>query len=366
MRILHVYKDYWPVIGGIENHVRLLAERQARRGHEVTVLVTARGWRGGVERRNGVRIIRAGRLATIASTPLSLSLPVQLARQRPDITHLQFPYPVGELSQLLLGRSRYTVVSYQSDVVRQKGWLALYRPLMLRLLDRADVILATSPAYIESSPVLRRFQAKCRVVPLGIDPQPFQEVDRRAAEDLRQRLGGGPIVLFVGVLRYYKGVQYLIEAMRQVAARCLIVGDGPMRARLEAQVKALGLRERIVFLGRVSEAMLPVCYAAADVFVLPACARSEAFGLVQVEAMTSGLPVISTELGTGTSYVNQHGVSGWVVPPRDSEALAHALGRLLGDEALRQKLAAGARKRAEQFTAERMVEAIEAVYRSLG
>ncbi len=369
MRILHVYKDYFPVLGGIENHVRLLAEAQAALGHDVTVLVTNPGphtWRGEM---NGVRVVKAARLATVASTPLSLALPRALARQGADITHLHYPYPVGEVAHLLAGGGRRAVLSYHSDVVRQRRIMRLYAPLMERVLRTIDRILVATPNYLESSPVLRSFRDKCYIIPYGIDRRRFVEADMGEAQALRRRLGGGPLLLFVGVLRYYKGLRYLLEAMARLGARpdarLVIVGEGPEGEALRRQAAALGLADRVQFVGRVPDDVLPLYYRAADLFVLPASERSEAFGLVQLEAMSSGLPVICTELGTGTSYVNRHGESGWVVPPRDAAALAHAIDVLLADDVLRQRLAAGALARSEQFSAEGMVREILGVYREL-
>lgn len=364
--ILHVYKDYWPVLGGIENHVKLLAERQAAAGHAVTVLVTNTSRQTTMEERNGVRVIRASRLATVASTPISLELPRLLRQQRPDITHLHFPYPLGEMAQLLLGRGRRTVITYHSDVVRQQSILRLYRPWMMRALRAADRVIATTPTYIDSSVVLSRLRAldgdKVVVVPFGIEQQRFRTVGFDAALRLRRRLGRGPLLLFVGVLRYYKGLSYLLSAMVDIPAKLVIVGAGPEEEALRAQATALGLDERVHFAGRIPDEDLPLYYGAADLFVLPACARSEAFGLVQVEAMASGLPVISTEVGTGVSYVNRHDESGLVVAPRNPAALASAINRLLADDALRARLAAGALARADLFDVERMMADLERVY----
>jgi rhamnosyl/mannosyltransferase len=380
MEILHVYKDYFPVVGGIENHVKTLAEGQARAGHDVTVrvaegqaraghdvtvLVTNPASRTTVEMRNGVRVIKAARLGCVASTPLSLSFLWQLYKQRPDVTHLHFPYPVGEVAQYLLGRSRHAVLTYHSDVVRQKKLLRFYRPLMSRVLRSVDRIIVATPNYLESSPTLQPFRDKCRIVPYGIDQRPFLSADPAAVQALRRRFGGGPLLLFVGVLRYYKGLDYLLEAMPRIAAKLLIVGDGPMVTELHDQAQALGVTDRVVFVGRVSDEALPSYYGAADLFVLPASERSEAFGLVLVEAMSSGLPLVSTELGTGTSYVNRHGESGLVVPPKDSMALAEAINRLLADEMLRHRLAKGALARSESFSMGVMLEAIERVYAEL-
>jgi glycosyltransferase involved in cell wall biosynthesis len=364
--ILHVYKDYWPVLGGIENHIKLLAERQAAAGHAVTVLVTNTSRQTTIEERNGVQIIRASRLATVASTPLSLDLPRLLRQQRPDITHLHFPYPLGEMAQFLLGRGRRTVITYHSDVVRQQAILRFYRPWMMRALRAADRVIATTPTYIDSSVVLSRLRAldsdKVVVVPFGIEQQPFRSVGHDAALRLRKRLGGGPLLLFVGVLRYYKGLSYLLSAMVDIPAKLVIVGAGPEDEALRAQATALDLDERVHFAGRIPDEDLPLYYSAADIFVLPACARSEAFGLVQVEAMAAGLPVVSTELGTGVSYVNRHDESGLVVAPRDPAALASAINSLLADDALRARLAAGALARADLFDVERMVANLERVY----
>lgn len=369
MRIVHVYKDYYPVLGGIENHVRLLAEAQAALGHDVTVLVTDPGARTSREELNGVRVIRAARLATVASTPLSVALPRELMRVDADITHLHYPYPVGEVAHLLARRGRRAVLSYHSDIVRQRRIMRVYAPIMGRVMRSVDRILVATPNYLESSSVLRAFSDKCCVIPYGIDRRRFVEADAEGARALRRRLGGGRLLLFVGVLRYYKGLRYLLEAMprldARLDARLVIVGDGPEGEALRRQAEALGVKRRVRFVGRVPDEELPLYYRAADLFVLPASERSEAFGLVQLEAMSSGLPVLCTELGTGTSYVNRHGDSGWVVPPRDAGALARAIDRLLGDDALRRRLAAGALARSEQFSAGRMVREIVGVYREL-
>lgn len=357
MRVVHVYKDYYPVLGGIENHVRLLAELEAARGLDVTVLVTAPEGRTRVTQEGGVRVIRAARVATVASTPLSLALGRELRRLDADIAHLHFPYPVGEISQILCGQARRVVISYHSDVVRQKTLLRFYRPLMHRVLQRADRILVSTPNYLASSETLQRFKAKCTIVPYGIEQERFRRLERGGpeAQDIRERFGPGPLILFVGVLRYYKGLRYLLDGMVGLDARLMIVGAGPMEEALRDQCAELGLEEKVRFCGAVSDAGLPAYYAAADLFVLPACERSEAFGLVQIEALASGLPIVSTELGTGTSYVNRHGESGLVVAPRNGDALQEGIAELLGDEDLRERMAQGARERARLFTADRMV-----------
>ncbi len=363
MNILHLYKDYYPVVGGIENHLRTLAEAQAARGHTVTVLVTSPTRQSRVETRGGVRVIYAGRLATVASTPLSLALFAALRRERPDVAHLHFPYPVGDLAQAVAGRARHTVITYHSDVVRQKTLLRLYAPWLRRTLARADAVIATSPPYVETSPFLARLAKRCTIIPYGIDARRFESADPAEVEAIRARYGQR-LVLFVGLLRYYKGVEFLIRAMPAVEGRALLAGGESTRRRgeLEALAHALGVAERVVFLGPQEQA-LPALYHACDVFTLPSIERSEAFGIVQLEAMAAGRPVVSADVGTGVAWVNQHEVTGLVVPPRDAAQLAAGLNRLLADPALRQRLGAAGRQRVEQeFTASKMVDRIEALY----
>lgn len=361
LRVLHVYKDYPPVVGGIENHLRLLAERQSARGLDVSVLVTARGAQAGEQVENGVRVIRARRLGEALSTPLSLELAGWLRRLAPDVTHLQFPYPPGELAHLLWGRARATVVTYQSDIVRQRLTGLAYRPVLRRLLRRADRIIATSPGYLASSPVLAGLRERCCVVPLAIDTAAFQPAPE-AARALRERFPG-PRVLFVGRLRYYKGLEHLVDAMADLPATLLVAGDGALRPELERRAARSPAAGRIRFLGHVPQAELNAHYCAADVVVLPSSQRSEAFGLVLLEAMACGRPVVSTELSTGTSWVNRHGDTGLVVPPRDARALAAALRLLLADETLRARMGARARLRAtHEFDADGMVTRVLEVY----
>lgn len=362
MHILHIYKDYYPVLGGMENHIKMLAEALVQRGHQVTVLATHPTSKTHIEDIQGVQVIKAGRLATIASAPLSISLPIWLWRQRPDIAHLHFPYPVGELSQLLLGRARRLVITYHSDVVRQKGLLRLYRPFLWRVLHRADRIIATSHNYIASSPYLSQVREKCRVIPLGVEVERFGHADGAQVQAIHETYGS-PLLLFVGKLRYYKGLQYLLRAMPELPAKLLVIGSGPMQDEWRRLSESLGLSTRVFFLGEVSDQALPAYYQACDIFILPANERSEAFGTVQIEAMASGLPVVCTELGTGTSFVNIQGETGLVVPAKDPSALGSAILRLLRDETGRQQMGQRARERAlNEFSLQKMVDKTVSLY----
>ena len=376
MKVLYVYKDYYPVVGGIENHIRLIC-RGLKAGWpdiEPTVLVTNRARDTVVEEIDGVRVIKAGRLATVSSAPISLSLFAWMRRLEADIAHLHFPYPIGELAYLLAGQRRggpacpaRMVLTYHSDIVRQKYLLQVYKPFLYRLLARADRITVSSPNYIQSSTYLRPLADKCVVIPHGADLSRFAataEVRGRARE-LRQRYGT-PLILFVGLLRYYKGLSYLIQAMPQTPGRLLVVGEGPQGEEWRELTRQLRLEEKVTFLGRVSDEDLVALYHACDVFVLPAIHRSESWGAVQVEAMACGKPVVCTELGTGTSFVNLHGQTGLVVPPRDSAALAQAINTLLQDEPLRQQMGQRARERAEtELSFTTMVQRLVDLYKGV-
>lgn len=359
MKILHVYKDYFPVLGGIENHIKMLAEAQIRAGHKVTVLVCDPGLRTHIETYNGVKVIKAGRLLTAASMPISFTQPLIVARLRPDILHVQGPYPLGELSAWLFGGKTPFVLSYQSDIVRQKTLLRFYGPFLRRVLRRVDRILTNSPRYIETSSWLQPVRTKCLSVPIGIDVRRFTLPE--------QYYTGPPTVLFVGRLRYYKGLDTLITAMRDLPGVHLkLAGDGPMCGQLRAQVEALELTERVHFLGEIADEELPALYHQAHMFVLPSNARAEAYGIVLLEAMASGLPCVSTELGTGTSWVVQDGVTGRVVPPQDPAALAAALRELVDNPEKRRMMGQAGRLRVEtEFTQELMTQRVMEVYESL-
>jgi len=351
-------------MGGIERHLGLLAERQARRGLDVTALVTTPSPAdAGTSVENGVRLIRTRAWADIASTPLSPGMVGWIRRLRPDITHLHFPFPPGELAHHVFGHGKATIVTYHSDIIRQRWLKRLYEPFLMRLLRSANRILVTSTPYLRSSVHLQRVADRCLIVPLGIDPEPFQAADETRMDEIR-RAHGGPLVLFVGRLRYYKGLDVLIESLASTHATLLVVGTGPMERqwrRAAAESPAAG---RIHFAGAVPDQDLPAYYAAADMVALPSCERSEAFGLVLLEAMAAGRPVIATELGTGTSFVNLHDETGLVVPPADARALSMAIEDLSRDPERRRVLGANGRRRVfDHFHVEGMVDRTIDVYR---
>jgi glycosyltransferase involved in cell wall biosynthesis len=359
LRVLHVGKFYPPHRGGMETHLHDLCTRLAEHV-DVRVLVSADGPRTVREAVDGVPVTRLGTLANLASAALNPGMAREIREARADVVHLHHPNPTATLSYLASGHRGPLVVTYHSDIVRQRVLGALFSPLLDALLRRASAVLVSSPNYLESSAVLRRHRERCRVVPFGVDPAAFERVDEGAVDEVRSRYGPR-MVLGVGRLVYYKGFQYLVSAMQHLDAHLVLAGDGPERPALERLAARPAVAGRVFLVGSVPH-LLPY-YHAASVFALPAVARSEAFGLVQLEAMACGLPVVNTAIDSGVPFVSVSGESGITVPPADVPALADALRTLLDDGALRERLGRGARGRVErEFSAERMVSRTLAAY----
>ena len=376
MRVTMINKYYPPHLGGIEYHMRDLAEALAAREEMHVRAIVANALDERLEETiGGVEVVRLPRWREYSSTPIVRGMSGELRAEargdlapdggRPDLFHLHFPYPWGEYSWLRAKTGVPTVLTYHSDIVRQKVALEFYKPYLRRVLQEVDLIIASSPNMVEHSPFLSEVSHKCRVVPFGIDVDKFAStpaVERRAAE-LREG-HDRPIVLFVGRLIYYKGAEVLVRAMAKVDADLVMIGSGPLERELSELATEMKVANRATFLGGQPFDELVAWYHAADVFCLPSIARSEAFGLVQLEAHAAGTPVVSTSLTTGVPFVNQHEETGLVVRPDDPRALAEALRALADDESLRERYGARALERVRAaFTTDRMVDDTLAVYR---
>ncbi|HEX6912686.1 MAG TPA: glycosyltransferase [Longimicrobium sp.] len=359
LRVLHVGKFYPPHRGGMESHLETLC-RELRSDVDVEVLVSADDPRTTHEVIDGVSVTRIGTLATLASASVNPGMARAIRRSRADVVHFHHPNPTGVLSYLASGRRGPLVVTYHSDIIRQRVLGAVFSPLLHRFLRGASAIIASSPDYARSSPVLRAHAGRVRIVPFGIRAQAFESAD--ADETARLRAEHGPrVVLAVGRLVYYKGFDYLIRAMHAVDGRLVVLGDGPLRGALQALAAETGVADRVTIAGGVPD--VAPYYHAADVFALPAVARSEAFGLVQLEAMAAGLPVVNTRIDSGVPFVSRDGESGITVPPGDVGALAGALGHLLDAPEVRRRLGEGARARVRRaFSLEGMVAGTLALY----
>lgn len=345
MKLLHVYKDFYPpVSGGMERHIGLMCRFQ-REWAEVEALVCSRSPRTRGVEREGVRVTEAGEWGRFQSAPLAPGFPFHLRRLAKEVAVLHMPNPTAELSWLLARPRACLVVRYHSDVVRQASAMRFYRPFQMTLLRQAAMILPTSAPYMDTSASLAPFRDRCRVAPLGILPEEFAAPDPARVAALRAAHGGG-YVLFAGVHRYYKGLPWLVRAAAAMRAPVVIAGDGPERAGCMALAEELGVR--IAFPGALSHEDLVAHLHGCEVFAFPSVERSEAFGISILEAHACGKPVVATRLGTGVEYANLDGVTGLNVPPRDAGALAEAVNALLADPERRAAMGAAGRERVIQ------------------
>lgn len=361
MKILELGKFYPPYKGGIETLLALFCEGFVRRGHTVDCVVANSGPRTIHEVIRNVRVHRMASLGTAASLSLAPGYLNAARRWAPDLIHVHAPNPLGDLACWIAPRDCPMVLTYHSDVIRQSGLMRIYAPLLRWFLGRVDRVVVATPAHIDHSPWLPAVRSKCRVIPFGIDPGPFEltPVLESAAAGFRSRVGDPslPVVLVIGRLVGYKGHAVLLRAARQVAARFWIVGTGPLEAGLRQQVRESGLGDRVQFWGEVPEFDRTALLHACELLALPSVTRAEAFGLVQVEAMLCGKPVVSTRLDSGVPWVNLDGKTGLVVPPEDDAALALALNTLLSKPDLADQLGRAGRSRAySEFTAQVMID----------
>ena len=357
MRVLHAGKFYPPVRGGMETVLAALCESTAQRW-QVRAVVAHQGSRTTRERRGGVEVVRVGTLARVLSVSLSPGLARELWRERVECVVLHEPNPPAGTLLALRTPAPRLIVWHHSDIVRPAWANATYGRVQRALYRRADCVIVAAPPMAQS-PQVAGTARRIEVVPYGVALEPLLTAGAPVNGHLAGTLARlpSPRVLFVGRLVYYKGLAVLLEAMAAGGASLVIAGEGPLEGKLRARATALGMANRVAFLTGLADEAIRQLYRACDVFVLPSTERTEAFGLVQVEAMASGLPVVSTDLPTGVPWVNEHGVTGLVVPPDDAAALAGGLRRLLGDPALRATLGQAGRRRAvERFAQRRMVD----------
>jgi rhamnosyl/mannosyltransferase len=356
--------------GGVERYVFELSRALEGEASFVNI-VARRGPRPDVPLAG--ETVYARPIASPGDTPICPGMPWHALRrhwrQPFDIVHLQFPAdPMAHLAYELLPRSVRRVIGWHSDIVRQQTLLALYRPFLNHSLRRADAIIAATPEHISSSAQLAsvRDTARFHVVPYGFDLSRFKE--RPAlADQIRRRYDGNFFLFALGRHVYYKGFEFLIRALAAVPqARLALGGQGPLTGELQRIAREMGVGGRLDFVGRIPDRDLPAWYHACDVFCLPSVEPAEAFGIVQVEAMACGKPVLCCQLRNGVNWVNRDGETGLAVPPADPAALAGALERLRGDGALRARLGEEGHRRAYSvFSAEAMAKATLSVYREV-
>lgn len=363
MKILHIYKSFAPDgIGGCESFIRHLSYSTDQLGVDNSILALGPQEQE-LTAHDYYHYAHAKENFSVASTGFSWSIFSTFKRlaEQADLVHYHFPWPFMDLVHFASQVKKPTVVTYHSDIVRQKYLLQLYKPLMHRFLANVDAIAATSPNYLHSSPVLQKYADKTCVIPIGMAEALYPTVQSEMVTEYQARFGPR-FFLFVGVLRYYKGLHYLLEACQNTPWPMVIVGVGPMEAELKRQAQRLGLNN-VHFIGEVSEQqkvdLLTACYGV----VFPSHLRSEAFGISLLEGAMFAKPLICSEIGTGTSFINQHLTTGLVVEPASALALRQALQQLWDNPQLAEKYGQAARRRyLQQFTAQVMGEAYVALY----
>jgi len=352
--VLHVYRTYFPdPTGGMQEAIRQLCLATQECGVANTIFtLSPTPEPAEIEQPEG-RVVRSRSWAAPASCDLGGFSAFQKFRQlskEANLLHFLFPWPFADVLHALARPSTPAVLTYVSDVVRQRWLGKAYAPLMWHTLHKVKAIVANCPASATTSPILTHpsIRDKVRVIPLGIVEESYPKI---GDESVFSRLGlnhDEPYYLFIGVLRYYKGLHTLMEAAQNVKARIIIAGTGPEDVRLRALLRVQKINN-VLFTGQISDAEKVALLQHCRALVLPSHLRSEAFGMVLVEAAMFGRPLISCEIGTGTSYINAHGESGLVIPPGSSTELSNAMNILLRDDSLAQYLGQGARRRYEQL-----------------
>lgn len=367
LRVLHFYKTSFPdSMGGTEQVINQIAKGSCKLGVKAEVLYLSSNPLPKTIEIEGYFAHRVKLNVQFASTGFSISAFScfnELAKKA-DVIHYHFPWPFMDLVHFATGIKKPTLVTYHSDIIRQKYLLKFYTPLRRKFLSSVNHIVATSPNYLSTSEVLKAYPEKVSVIPIGLDKESYPKATETKLKHWYARFGEG-FFLFVGVLRYYKGLHILIEAVRGTDLPVVIVGSGPIENELRRQASFFGIKN-VYFLGHLANedkvALLTLCYGV----VFPSHLRSEAFGVSLLEGAMYGKPMISSEIGTGTSFVNISGETGLVVPPNDPAELRQAMQYLWDNPKHASEMGRRAEERYHRFfTGDKMAEAYVDLYEQL-
>lgn len=368
MRILHVGK-FWPGKGGMERMMYDIVHGFSSRGDICDLLcASAEDGAGTFTINENGKVICTPTWFTLAATKITPAMIWKLRKicNEYDILHVHHPDPMANLALLMSGFKGKVIVHWHSDILKQKNLLKVYKPLQDWMIDRADLVIGTSPIYLKESPHLINATEKMACLPIGVQRVvPNVENVRK----IRAKYPGKKIVFSVGRLVGYKGHKYLIEAAKYLPDDYVILigGSGPLFSPMKLQIADENLGDKVSLLGRLSDEELPDYYGSCDIFCLSSIWKTEAFGMVQIEAMSCGKPVVATEIpGSGVSWVNKHGYSGLNVPPEDSQAIANAIQYLLADADRYETFAANAKQRYDElFQKSTFLEKCDEVYKLL-
>ena len=368
MKILQLGKFY-PIRGGVEKVMYDLMMGLSELGVSCDMLCALSDGGSRIVRLNeNARLIGCRTWVKLAATMISPDMILTLRRvcREYDVIHVHHPDPMACLALLLSGYKGKVVLHWHADIEKQKVLLRFYMPLQKWLLKRADVIVGTTPAYLAASPYLKSVQDKVCCLPIGVEPvlPPAEE-----AAKIRSSYPGKKIIFSLGRLVAYKGFSYLVEAAQYLGDDyvVLIGGAGPLEAELKSQIQALGLEDKVKLLGRISDEEVVAHYGACTLFCMSSVFKTEAFGIVQIEAMSCGKPIVATRIpGSGVAWVNEHKVSGLNVEPMNAQRLAEAIVAIAEDENVYKTYCEGAAQRyRELFTKQSMIANVQEIYSKL-
>jgi len=361
VKILHLGKLCPPNEGGIEVFSYDLLEYLNSKGIKADLLCF--GSKTAKSSYKGFDYFECKMNIKLNSAPLSydfIKIFKRIEREY-DIIHIHSPNPLAEFLSLFTDKK--IIIHWHSDIVKQKISYRFYKPIQQKVLKKAHKIICTSPQYLETSKQLRDFKENAVIIPLGLNPSRLKASNEKVTKSLKAKIGNKKIVLSIGRLIYYKGFEYLIKAGKYIKddVAIVIVGGGPLYENLKDMVKALNLENKVYLLGRVDK--ISSYIKESDLFCLPSVERTEAFGLVLVEALYFGKPLITTNVeGSGMNYVNQDGITGLVVPPRNPKALADAINKILSDNNLYERFSKNARERFKEFDISSIGDKIVSLY----
>jgi rhamnosyl/mannosyltransferase len=366
MRILQLGRFYPPDVGGIETVIFEIAEGLNANNIVCDVLCSNKINKLDISKVGKYKVIRSPSLTHILSTSISPLLILQLRKviNDYDIVHLHHPDPMATLALLACRPRQKIVVHWHSDIVRQKIALIFFRPLQEMLLRKANRIIVTSQNYLETSEDLQKFRSKAAVIPIGINAEMASNLEK--LNSLRAKYNKKTIVFSLGRHVYYKGFEYLIDSALYLSNDFVIIigGDGPLTPGLRQRIKEKGLESKVVMTGRIPFSEIHSYFEICDIFCLSSIERSEAFGVVLLEAMSLSKPLVATNIpGSGANWVNKHNETGLNVPPEDAEALANAFIKISSDAGLREKFSVQSKSRYQRsFTRKAMVDQLINLY----
>ncbi|AEH22456.1 glycosyl transferase group 1 [Thermodesulfobacterium geofontis OPF15] len=363
MKVLHLGKLCPPNEGGIEVFSFDLLEALNKKGIKVDLLCFGEDTRE--DNYNNFKYFACKMNLKLNSAPLSYDYIKTYRKiiEHYDIIHVHSPNPLAEILTLITDKK--IIIHWHSDIVRQKISYFFYKPIQQKVLKKADKIIATSLQYLETSKQIKSYKNKAIVIPLGLNPKRLKinEQDLREFDGIKEKINNKKVVLAVGRLIEYKGFEYLVEASQFLKddTVVLIAGGGPLYGTLKDKIEKLNLKDKVLLLGRVNN--VSVYMKNCDLFCLPSISRNEAFGLVLVEALYFGKPLVTTNVeGSGMNYINKHNETGLIVPPKNPKALAEAINTILSDEKLYEKFSKNAFERFKEFEIDSVADRIIEVY----